>query len=167
MTQRLGWSHLNRLFHGLSHLKFAFYLGGFYYQLRAMVFGPREAFVQDFCFALLLYGFAMGLEGLRDSDRAAVLRRKSMARRVRLFQWGIAWAIVMFSFAALLGLYMLFVARDEFQGVAIVSFGLGGLALTRQEYDCLNQARALPDEAPAEAPAEVPVTAGAPPPATD
>ncbi len=146
MEKSAGWNRLNRVFHGLSHLKFAFYVGGVYYQLQAMVFGRREEFTKDLCFALLLYGFAMALEGLRDNSRIVDLRRKQLTRRVSLFQWVITGSILLFSFAVLLGLVLLVVLGDEFQGVAVASFGLGGLALMRQEYDCLNQALEFPDQ---------------------
>ncbi|HNR40193.1 MAG TPA: hypothetical protein PKN61_14250, partial [Acidobacteriota bacterium] len=146
MEKSAGWNRLNRVFHGLSYLKFAFYLGGLYYQLKAMVFGRREEFTTDLCFALLLYGFAMALEGLRDNNQIVDLRRKQLTRRVGLFQWVVAGSILLFSFAVLLGLVLLILLGDEFQGVAVASFGLGGLALMRQEYDCLNQALEFPDQ---------------------
>jgi len=146
MEKSAGWNRLNRVFHVLSHLKFAFYLGGLYYQLKAMIFGRREEFTTDLCFALLLYGFAMALEGLRDNSQIVDLRRKQLTRRVSLFQWVVTGSILLFSFAVLLGLVLLIYLGDEFQGVAVASFGLGGLALMRQEYDCLNQALEFPDQ---------------------
>ena len=107
MEKSAGWKRLNRVFHGLSYLKFAFYLGGLYYQLKAMVFGRREEFTTDLCFALLLYGFAMALEGLRDNNQIVDLRRKQLTRRVGLFQWVVAGSILLFSFAVLLALALL------------------------------------------------------------
>jgi hypothetical protein len=143
MISKAHWERFGRILHRLSYLKLGFYLLGFYYQLQAMVFGSRADFNHNLCSSLLIYGLAMLLEGLRDNELVSAARHAKPNPRFALRQWVIIGAVVMFSFVVVQGLFFLYRIGDKFAGEAILTFGIGGLALLRLEYDCLNHALAL------------------------
>ena len=143
MMSKARWERFGRILHRLSYLKIGFYLLGAYYQLQFMFLGSRRNFLHDVCSALFMYGLAMLLEGLRDNELAAQKKHGKPNAKLGYRQWVIAGAVVMFSFAVLEGVFFLYYLGDKFVGEAILTFGIGGLALFRLEYDCLNHALVL------------------------
>lgn len=125
------------LLHRVSYGKIAFYILGLFYQIKAMFFSgsSRALFVENLVFALMMYGFAMAFEGLRDTHTVPENERRSMLKNPKVFRALVLGGIVGFVFAVFLGLYLLFWVKDQFQGVAIISFGFGGLTLMRMAYD--------------------------------
>jgi hypothetical protein len=140
MISRAPWERFGRILHRLSYLKLGFYLLGFCYQLQAMVFGSRASFGHNLCSCLLIYGLAMLMEGLRDNELVSAARHRRPNPRFALRQWVIIGAVVMFSLVVVQGLFFLYRIGDKFVGEAILTFGIGGLALLRLESDCLNYA---------------------------
>ena len=137
MTQKLEkrWKRIGRIFHLISLAKFAFYITGTYYMIRSFVTYHPDTFPENVSFTLLLYGFAMTLEGLRDNGVVPEKQRESFRKRAGA--WGTYLLVAIFGFAwvPLFGLYMMFYIKDVQQGVAIIAFGIGGLSLMRQEYE--------------------------------
>jgi len=151
------WVRLGEVLHYLSYLKLAFYGAGVYYQLQSMFFGSREDFAHNLSSTMLMYGLAMLLEALRDNESVA-RKRGGAPRNVVLMKGVIVCAVPLFLFATLVGIYMLFRVGDRYLGESIIAFGVGGLALMRLEYDCINLAQA-PLEAPAPTPPTLPAEA--------
>lgn len=132
-----NWQRIGVLLHRISYGKIAFYLVGFFYQVKAMFFSgsSRSLFVNNLVFSLMMYGFAMAFEGLRDTQHVTEHERRSILKYPRMFRTTVLCGILGFVFAVVLGLYLLFRVKDQFQGVAIISFGFGGLTLMRTAYD--------------------------------
>lgn len=132
-----NWKRIGVLLHRVSYGKIAFYLLGFVYQVKAMFFSTssRSLFVNNLVFSLMLYGFAMAFEGLRDNQDVTKDERERILKNIKLFRAVILCGITGFIFAVGLGLFLLFWGKDQFQGVAIISFGFGGLTLMRMTYD--------------------------------
>jgi hypothetical protein len=145
MMNRVRWEHLGKTLHRLSYLKVGFYLLGLYYQFHVF-FGSRADFVHNQCSSLLMYGLGMLLEALRDNELTAEHFVKKNTDLGRL-QWVVAIAAGAFLLAVLQGLVFLYYLHDKFQGEAIVTFGIGGLAVMRLQYDCLNHALSLRERA--------------------
>jgi len=156
MMNAENWKRLGRVLHRLSYLKFVFYLLGIYYQLQSMVFGAHGEFLHNLCSSLFMYGLAMLLEGLRDNELVARKRNAKPNAKLEYRKWVITGAVLVFSFAVLEGLFCFYAIRERFVGEAIVTFGIGGLAFFRLEYDCLTYTLALREkqQTPAPVPAE-------------
>lgn len=157
MMNKSRWERLGRVLHRLSYLKIGFYGLGFYYEFQTF-FGSRERFVHHLCSMLLMFGLAMLLEALRDNELVAEKRSGKSVASLGKHQSMVAVAVVAFVLVVLLGLFCLYYVGDKFQGEAILTFGIGGLALFRLEYDCLTRALSLREKRMA--PAPVPVEAG-------
>jgi hypothetical protein len=151
MMNQASWTRFGKVLHRASYLKIGFYLLGFYYQFMTY-FGPHREFVHNLCSSLFMFGLAMLMEGLRDNERNAEQRYGKPGARLDRHQQRIIAGSAGFAFAILLGLFMLFYARDQFQGEAILTFGIGGLAFFRLEYDGLRHALLLRGKAEAAIP---------------
>ena len=130
-----SFDRIGRIFHLISLAKFAFYLTGTYYMVRTFVTYHPDTFPENVSFTLLLYGFAMTLEGLRDNGAVPEKQRESYQKRAGAWATYLLISIFGFAWVPLFGLYMMFVIKDVQQGVAIIAFGIGGLSLMRQEYE--------------------------------
>ncbi len=121
--------------------------GGLYYQLQAMVFGSRGGIHErPAMFRLAPVPDSPWLWrgcGI-TADRGPPAEATDPSRQ-SVSMGGLRIHPAVFLRAVLLGLVLLVYLGDEFQGVAR-RVGLGGLALMRQEYDCLNQALEFPDQ---------------------
>ena len=133
LTKR--WKRIRRLFHMLSFAEYGFYLAGAYYMVRAFITYNPETFPDNVSFTLLLYGFAMSLGGLRDNSFLSEKTRMKLLKDPEKRATYLLVSIFAFAWVPLFGLFMLFVVKDEQQGVAIIAFGIGGLSLMRQEYE--------------------------------
>jgi hypothetical protein len=142
MMNATAWKRLGMALHALSYMMFGFFALGLYYEIQA-VFGSREKFLHNQYSMLMMFGLAMLLAALRDNELTAEHRYRKVNAKLGLFQWTTAISIGMFSWVVLLGLFFLFYVRDKFQGEAILTFGVGGLAMFRLEYDCLSHVIAL------------------------
>ncbi len=133
-----SWHALNKVLHGLSWLKLVFYAAGLYYQYRTMTHMRGRSFKEDLCFTLMMYGFSLAFEGLRDNTAVTPKAADFFRAHASWIRWAIFFLIVFCTLVCLLGLVALLVFKDTLQGVAIATFGLGMLTLLRLEYDRLN-----------------------------
>jgi hypothetical protein len=131
------WQRLGVILHRLSYLKVLFYLLGFYY-LFMEYFGSQKHFLHNVCSSLFMFGLAMLMEALRDNELAAKRKYAKKKANLETHQVIVTCAIVMFSFVVLQGLFFLYYLGEKFVGEAILTFGIGGLAFLRLEYDCLS-----------------------------
>jgi len=129
------WNRIGRIFHLVSYAKLGFYLAGTYYMVRGFITYNPETFPENVSFTLLLYGFAMTLEGLRDNSVLPETTRLRFLKKPGHWATYLLVSIFAFAWVPLFGLFMLFYVKDEQQGVAIIAFGIGGLSLMRQEYE--------------------------------
>lgn len=134
-TLNKSFDRIGRILHILSFAKFGFYLAGTGYMVRTFTADDPAVFADRLSFTLLLYGFAMSLEGLRNNTAVPEKLRASYRKRARRWATYLLVSIFMFAWVPLFGLYMLFYIKDVQQGVAIIAFGIGGLCLMRQEYE--------------------------------
>lgn len=124
-----------RLLHWVSHLKFPFGALGIYFQARAMFFTQGPALIDALSSALLMYGIAMSFEGLRDGDDVSEKHRRALLEKPRLFQATIAVVFTGGLFSIAVGCSQFFLSKDRELAWAITTFGLGMIALGRQQYD--------------------------------
>jgi len=136
---KMKWTRFGAMLHRMSYLKIGFYLLGFYYEFHVF-FGKRGNFVHNLCSMLFMFGLAMLVEGLRDNELVAEKKYKKQNAKLDRHQRIIALSVFGFSLVVLLGLFFLYYVGDKFQGEAILTFGIGGLAFFRLEYDCLSYA---------------------------
>lgn len=126
---------LGRLLHGVSHVKYPFLAFGIYFQARAMFFTSGPALVDALSTTLLLYGIAMSFEGLRDNNAISEKHRRALLDRPSLFQFTIGLLFFGGLFAIGVGCSQFFLSRNRDLAWAITTFGLGMVALGRQQYD--------------------------------
>ena len=143
---------LSLLLHGLSHLNVLFMMAALYFQVRSFLFlregtaAGREQFVTFMVLSFTMWGFFMSLLSLSDNDRLKPAEIRKFRDKQRFFRRLVMFMIVAFLLTVLQGLYFLLVLHNPLQGVAIVSFGMGGLGLGRQMHDRLRHALSLPEE---------------------
>jgi hypothetical protein len=130
---RLQW--LGQLLHRISYIKIAFYLLGIYFQFRAMFFSHETAFLNNINSMLLMYGIAMSFESLRDNDALTDGERRSYLARPGLWAWFLALLFGGGLISMAIGCMQFFLAKELDLGWGITTFGLGIIALGRQQYD--------------------------------
>lgn len=126
---------LGRLLHTVSHVKYPLWALGFYFQARAMFFTKGPALLDALSTTLLLYGIAMSLEGLRDKNAIFEKHRRALLDRPVLFQSTTCLVFVGGLFALGVGCSQFFLSKNRDLAWAITTFGLGMVALGRQQYD--------------------------------
>lgn len=126
---------LGRLLHTVSHVKFPFWVLGIYFQAQAMFFTKGPALVDALSTTLLLYGIAMSFEGLRDNNAISEKHRRALLDRPSLFQFTTASVFVGGLFSIGVGCSQFFLSTNRDLAWAITTFGLGMVALGRQQYD--------------------------------
>ncbi len=136
-----------RLLHWASHLKFPFGALGVYFQARAMFFTQGPALIDALSSALLMYGIAMSFEGLRGGDDVSEKHRRALLEKPRLFQATIAAVFAGGLFSIAVGCSQFFLSRDRELAWAITTFGLGMIALGRQQHDQFVSVRSVAPEA--------------------
>lgn len=126
---------LGRLLHAVSRVKVLFWALGIYFQARAMFFTDGRAMLDALSTTLLLYGIAMSFEGLRDEGTISEKHRRALLERPLLFQVTIGLVFVGGLFAIGVGCSQFFLGPNRDLAWAITTFGLGMMALGRQQYD--------------------------------
>jgi hypothetical protein len=126
---------LGRLLHAVSHIKYLFWALGVFFQARAMIFTNGPAMLDALSTTLLLYGIAMSLEGLRDNKDISEKHRRFLLDRPSLFLFTMSLVFVGGLFAIGVGCSQFFLSQNRDLAWAIVTFGLGMVALGRQQYD--------------------------------
>jgi magnesium-transporting ATPase (P-type) len=121
--------------HRISYLKIAFYLLGMFFQVQAMFFSREMIFLKNLNSMLLMYGIAMSFESLRDNDALSEGERRSYLTKSKLWAWFLALLFAGGLFAMAVGCLQFFLTRDYELGWGITTFGLGMIALGRQQYD--------------------------------
>jgi hypothetical protein len=130
---QLQW--MGRLLHRISHLKIAFYLLAIFFQFQTMFFSRGMAFTKNLNSMLLMYGIAMSFESLRDNDVLSEGERRWYLTKPK--QW-IGFLVLMFGgglIAMVIGCLQFFLTQEYELGWGITTFGLGVIALGRQQYD--------------------------------
>jgi uncharacterized membrane protein len=129
------WQWLGQLLHRLSYLKIIFYLLGIFFQVRAMFFSQGTSFPKNLNSMLLMYGIAMSFEGLRDNDALSDGERRSYLAKPKIWGRILALTFVGGLFAMVVGCLQFFLTQNYELGWGITTFGLGMIALGRQQYD--------------------------------
>jgi hypothetical protein len=130
---QLQW--MGRLLHRISHLKIAFYLLALFFQFQAMFLSRDTAYVKNINSMLLMYGIAMSFESLRDNDILSEKERRWYLTKPK--QW-VGIIALMFGgglIAMVIGCLQFFLNQEYELGWGITTFGLGVIALGRQQYD--------------------------------
>jgi len=126
---------LSRILHTVSHVKYLFWALGIFFQARAMFLTDGPAMVDALSTTLLLYGIAMSLEGLRDNSAISEKHRRALLDRPSLFLVTIGLVFLGGLFAVGVGCSQFFLSKNRDLAWAITTFGLGMVALGRQQYD--------------------------------
>lgn len=132
-SPRIIW--LGKTLHIISHLKIVFYAIALYFQIQAMLFSQKSTFIQNLNVMLLMYGLAMTFESFRDNELVSDTERNIYKNRpkiifmilVMLFGGGII--------ALCIGIFEFTQSKETDLGWGIMTFGLGIIALGRQQYD--------------------------------
>jgi hypothetical protein len=125
------------LLHRLSYLKIAFYLLGVFFQVQAMFFSQGATFPKRLNSMLLMYGIAMSFESLRDNDALSDGERRLYLTKPKLWAWILALMFVGGLLAMAVGCLQFLLTQNYELGWGITTFGLGMIALGRQQYDQL------------------------------
>jgi len=130
---QLQW--LGRVLHRISYLKIAFYLLALFFQVQAMFFSREADFVKNLNSMLLMYGIAMSFESLRDNEVLTDGERRWYLTKPRAWVWVLALLFGGGLFAMGSGCLQFFLTQEYELGWGITTFGLGIIALGRQQYD--------------------------------
>jgi len=130
---QLQW--LGRVLHRISYLKIAFYLLALFFQVQTMLFSSGTAFLKNFNSMLLIYGIAMSFESLRDNDVLSERERRWFLSKSKLWVWVLALLFSGGLIAMAIGCLQFFLTQEYDLGWGITTFGLGIIALGRQQYD--------------------------------
>lgn len=132
-SPQLQW--MGRLLHRISHLKIAFYLLAIFFQFQAMFLSRGTAFTKNLNSMLLMYGIAMSFESLRDNDILSEGERRWYLTKPKLWIGVLALMFGGGLIAMVIGCLQFFLAQEYELGWGITTFGLGVIALGRQQYD--------------------------------
>lgn len=130
---QLQW--LGRLLHRISHLKIAFYLFALFFQVQTMFFSRGSAFPKGLNSMLLMYGIAMSFESLRDNDVLSEKERRWYLDNPKVWVGVLALLFGGGLIAMAVGCLQFFLTQEYDLGWGITTFGLGIIALGRQQYD--------------------------------
>ncbi len=134
-TKLLQLQWLGSVLHRISYLKVAFYLLALFFQVQAMFFSQGAAFTKNLNSMLLMYGIAMSFEGLRNNDALSQKERHWYLANPKILVWVLAMLFVGGLFAMAVGFLEFFLTQEYDLGWGITTFGLGMVALGRQQYD--------------------------------
>ena len=134
---QLGWNRLGKQLHAVSHLRYLFWILAIYFQFKTMFLSTGQILLDNLNKTLLMYGIVMSFEGLRDSKTISQKKREEYRSHQTAFRWTIAVIFAGGLFSIAVGCYLFFLAYNNDLGWAITVFGLGMLALARQQYDRL------------------------------
>jgi len=133
MLPRFQW--LGQWLHRISHIKIAFYLLALFFQVQAMFFSRGPAFLKNLNSMLLMYGIAMSFESLRDNDKVTDGERRWYLTRPNLWMGILFFMLGGGLIAMAIGFLQFFLNQEYELGWGITTFGLGVIALGRQQYD--------------------------------
>lgn len=130
---RIIW--FGKALHIISHIKIVFYAIALYFQIQAMLFSRNTAFIQNLNIMLLMYGIAMTFESFRDNEIVSETERIFYKNRPMIF-----FVILLVFFgggiiALCIGIFEFTQSKEIDLGWGIITFGLGIIALGRQQYD--------------------------------
>ena len=126
---------LGNVLHRISHVKIVFYLLGMYFQARTMFFGDDAAFIANLNTMLLMYGIAMSFESFRDNEKISETERRWYLGKPALWFLVLAMLFGGGLLAMAVGFLVFMLRQNDELGWGITTFGLGIIALGRQQYD--------------------------------
>ena len=100
-----------------------------------MFFSHGTAFTNNLNSMLLMYGIAMSFESLRDNDVLSERERHWFLAKSNLWVWVLALLFSSGLIAMAIGCLQFFLTQEYDLGWGITTFGLGIIALGRQQYD--------------------------------
>jgi hypothetical protein len=140
---QLQW--MGRLLHRISYLKIAFYLLAIFFQVQAMFLSSEMTFTKNLNSMLLMYGIAMSFESLRDNDILSEEERRWYLTKPNLWIGVIGLMFGGGLLAMVIGCLQFFLTQEYELGWGITTFGLGVIALGRQQYDQFMTALSITD----------------------
>ncbi len=128
---------IKKTFHFISYLGYPFFILGFAYLILYFFSPALDYKFRYLSLALLFMGFVMSFASMSDIEYISEKERKKILKSGRKQFIRLIMGIGGFTFAVLLGLIIIFLAKDYSLGFAITAFGIGGLALQKFKLDTI------------------------------
>ncbi|HDS03647.1 MAG TPA: hypothetical protein ENN72_08080 [Firmicutes bacterium] len=126
---------LKKRFHRLACLGYPFFVLGLYSMGRFFFFSADDAKIGWLSTALLSMGIFMSFISMSDAGSVTKKEGLKIIKKQARLHTQVIGSLIGFILTTFFGLFVLFIIRDFSLGVAIATFGIGGIALQKFHLD--------------------------------